>query len=326
MQLHGTSRIFAPVLFTLHCRCATRCVAPFRPDPIEAWRQASGRVRSIGRVQLEGPADIKAVRAENLARVLLPSDAGSRRAPPPAPHASQSSNDPLQRRGPPSEESVAVDITVEDLSVQLAIEESTRHSYWNSVALEQARGANARASEALLRSQTPEPGPRLLCVVFKRRPAAIREAVLDDPAFDSTRSALAQHNFPVELEGGGKVLTKPEHYEAGLEAMRLLGKRLEPNHVLVEEESYDDLIRAGAASASLIPLGDPPLLSRSAVVPPCAGSGIARRQRGLPDEDCYLGTAKEKAAVAHAKNRRWWQWQGLAGGGPGAHARPLGLE
>jgi hypothetical protein len=172
------------------------------------------------------------------------------------------------------------------------------------VALEQARGANARASEALLRSQTPEPGPRLLCVVFKRRPAAIREAVLDDPAFDSTRSALAQHNFPVELEGGGKVLTKPEHYEAGLEAMRLLGKRLEPNHVLVEEESYDDLIRAGAASASLIPLGDPPLLSWSAVVPPCAGSGIARRQRGLPDEDCYLGTAKEKAAVAHAKNRR----------------------
>jgi len=211
----------------------------------------------------------------------------------------------LQRRGPASEESVAVDITVEDLSVQLAIEESTRHSYWNSVALEQARGANARASEALLRSQTPEPGPRLLCVVFKRRPAAIREAVLDDPAFDSTRSALAQHNFPVELEG--------------LEAMRLLGKKLEPNHVLVEEESYDDLIRAvrqreqvnnraGAASASLIPLGDPPLLSRSAMVPPCAGSGIARRQRGLPDEDCYLGTAKVKAAVAHVKNRRWWQW------------------
>merc|ERR1719247_3270226 len=96
---------------------------------------------------------------------------------------------------------------------------------------------NAQISSALLYcadDADADSGPRVVLLKFSRRPRSLGEALLNAPELADCIQALQSHGFHVELQSGAKVFVHPEHYEATLEAIRLGGWTLFPNHVVTE--------------------------------------------------------------------------------------------
>merc|ERR1719482_1640490 len=122
-----------------------------------------------------------------------------------------------------------------DFEIQTAIQESiSRDANDMSSHSQVPAEVNAQISSALLHSADADSGPRVVLLKFSRRPRALGEALLHAPELADCIQALQSHGFQVELQSGAKVFVHPEHYEATLEAIRLGGWTLFPNHVVTE--------------------------------------------------------------------------------------------
>lgn len=87
-----------------------------------------------------------------------------------------------------------------------------------------------------MQTQPTTDGPRVCLLKLSRRPAVLRECLLGAAELNECRNRLEQEGLAVELSSGAKVFVKPAYYEATMEAIRLGGFRLCPNHVIVDED------------------------------------------------------------------------------------------
>lgn len=94
---------------------------------------------------------------------------------------------------------------------------------------------NAQVSAALSQTVSAREGPRVWLLKLSRRPAALRELLLQASELAECRDAMDQHGFACELSSGAKAFVDVELYEATLEAIRLAGWTLHPNHIIVTE-------------------------------------------------------------------------------------------
>jgi len=127
------------------------------------------------------------------------------------------------------------DVDLEDCETQTAIEESMSRdaNRMNSPGQVPAE-VNEQISNALLHSAGADSGPRVVLLKFSRRPRSLSDVLLDAPELADCIQALQSQGFCVELQSGAKVFVRPEYYEATLEAIRLGGWTLFPNHVVTE--------------------------------------------------------------------------------------------
>lgn len=119
--------------------------------------------------------------------------------------------------------------------IQTAIQESvsSEANHLNSHSQAPAE-VNAQISSALLKTADADSGPRVVLLKFSRRPRSFTEALLQAPELADCIEALQSHGFCAELQCGAKIFVRPEHYSATLEAIRLGGWKLFPNHVVTE--------------------------------------------------------------------------------------------
>lgn len=71
----------------------------------------------------------------------------------------------------------------------------------------------------------------------------MRDMLLEAEELAPCRAALGAHKYPVELESGAKIFVRPEHYNPALVAVRLNGLSLYKNHVLVDLDLEDVILR-----------------------------------------------------------------------------------
>mmetsp|Transcript_11563 Transcript_11563/g.20479 ORF Transcript_11563/g.20479 Transcript_11563/m.20479 type:complete len:494 (-) Transcript_11563:236-1717(-) len=79
-------------------------------------------------------------------------------------------------------------------------------------------------------------GPRVRLLKFSRSPPALGKALLEAPELHAWRNDLQSQALPVELPSGAKVFVRPQHYGPSIEAIRILGIRLHPDHVIADPD------------------------------------------------------------------------------------------
>jgi len=121
--------------------------------------------------------------------------------------------------------------SLEEVAVQACMEADARETS----GLHTASNMNAQVSAALSQTVSAGEGPRVWLLKLSRRPSALRELLLQAPELAECRSAMEQQGFAIELSSGAKVFVDVELYEATLEAIRLAGWALHPNHIIVTE-------------------------------------------------------------------------------------------
>lgn len=125
------------------------------------------------------------------------------------------------------------------VSTQVAIESSSRDANAVDLAAQRQADANAQVSHALLSGRFMYTNARMVLLKFSRRPLAFREALLQSPELIAYRKALEEQGFAAELASGAKVFVSPDHYEATIEAIRISGWQLFPDHVIVDPSLVD---------------------------------------------------------------------------------------
>jgi hypothetical protein len=79
-------------------------------------------------------------------------------------------------------------------------------------------------------------GPRVRLFKFSRSPPALGKALLETPELHAWRENLQSKSLAVELPSGAKMFVRPKHYGPSLEALRILGIRLYPDHVIADPD------------------------------------------------------------------------------------------
>lgn len=121
-----------------------------------------------------------------------------------------------------------------------------QHAVWYSPedcpASSSIQTMNEQVSGALLQSQNPEAGVKVLLLEFSRSPRAFRDALLHSPVLQDARLALEQRGYSAELDSGAKVFVDAELYEPLLEAIRLGHWVLYSKHVIVNPDLESTVI------------------------------------------------------------------------------------
>jgi hypothetical protein len=121
--------------------------------------------------------------------------------------------------------------SLEEVAAQASLEADAQETS----GLHTASNMNAQVSAALVQTVSAGEGPRVWLLKLSRRPSALGKLLLQAPELAECRSAMEQQGFAVELSSGAKVFVDVEVYEATLQAVRLAGWSLHPNHIIVTE-------------------------------------------------------------------------------------------
>jgi len=84
---------------------------------------------------------------------------------------------------------------------------------------------------------------RVRLLKFSRSLPALRQALLDASELKACRESLKSQGLAVELPSGAKMFVRPEHYAPALEAIRIQGLTLYPDHV-VEDIDIESVVLA----------------------------------------------------------------------------------
>lgn len=93
-----------------------------------------------------------------------------------------------------------------------------------------------KASGSMTGGKSVDDGPRVRLLKFSRSPPALGQALLEAIELQALRKDLQANGLSVELPSGAKMFVRPEHYKPAMDAMRLLGIRLYPDHVIVDPD------------------------------------------------------------------------------------------
>lgn len=128
------------------------------------------------------------------------------------------------------------DRDVEETGKQTAIELDATNPHTAAASQRCDSGLNAQVSDTVLRYRPADVGVKVLLLKLSRRPSALQDVLLQSHELSDCRNALEECGYSVKLSSGAYVFVRPEHYAATLEAIRIQGKKLYPNNILVDVE------------------------------------------------------------------------------------------